>query len=120
MGAPATQTITFANPGAQNIGTTPTFTATSHSGLTPTFTSSTTGVCTITSGGTLTFILVGTCTINADQAGNGTYLSAPQVSHSFLVNAIVPGAPTSAVATAGNTSAQVSFTPPVVTGGASI
>ncbi|MBC2379941.1 autotransporter domain-containing protein [Pseudomonas sp. WS 5106] len=120
VGAPASQTITFANPGAQNFGTTPTLTATSDSGLTPTFTSSTTGVCTITSNGALTFITAGTCTINADQAGNGTYLSAPQVSHSFLVNAIVPGAPTSPVATAGNTSAQVSFTPPVVTGGAAI
>lgn len=120
VGAPASQTITFAIPGAQIFGTTPTLTATSDSGLTPTFTSSTTGVCTITSGGALTFVLAGTCTINADQAGDGTHLSAPRVTHSFLVNAIVPGAPTSAVATAGNTSAQVSFTPPVVTGGAAI
>ncbi|PYS26575.1 MAG: hypothetical protein DMG11_19395, partial [Acidobacteria bacterium] len=43
----ANQTITFANPNAQNFGTTPTLTATASSGLTPTFTSSTTGVCTV-------------------------------------------------------------------------
>jgi outer membrane autotransporter protein len=116
----ATQTITFANPGAQNFGTTPTLTATSDSGLTPTFTSSTTGVCTITSGGALTFVSTGTCTINADQAGNGSYLPAPQVSRSFSVNPVVPGAPTAVTATAGNTSATVSFTAPAFTGGTAI
>ncbi|MFZ2305964.1 MAG: fibronectin type III domain-containing protein, partial [Rhodoferax sp.] len=63
------QTITFANPGAQNFGTTPTLSASSTSGLTVTFSSSTTGVCTITSGGALTFVTAGTCTIDADQAG---------------------------------------------------
>src|SRR2546426_10778016 len=53
------QTITFANPGAQNFGTTPTMTATASSGLTPTYTSSTTSVCTITSIGVLTFVNAG-------------------------------------------------------------
>lgn len=81
------QTITFNNPGPQNFATPPTLTATSDSGLTPTFTSSTTGVCTITSGGTLTFVTAGSCTINADQDGDGTHLPAMQVSRSFAVNA---------------------------------
>lgn len=116
----AAQTITFANPGAQNYGTTPTLTASSTSGLPVSFTSSTTGVCTITTGGTLTFVTAGTCTINADQAGNGTYLSASQASRSFAVNAIVPGAPTSVVATSGDTQAAVAFTAPVNTGGSAI
>jgi hypothetical protein len=116
----ATQTITFANPGARNFGTTPTLTATSDSGLTPTFTSSTTGVCTITSGGALTFVAAGTCTINADQAGNGTYLAATQVTRSFTVNAVVPGAPTIGTATAGNAQATVAFTAPASNGGATI
>src|SRR3569623_1803722 len=58
------QTISFNNPGAQIFGTTPTLTATSTSGLTVSFSSSTTGVCTITSGGALTFVTAGTCTIN--------------------------------------------------------
>jgi hypothetical protein len=116
----AAQTITFANPGAQNFGTAPTLTATSDSGLTPTFTSSTTGICTITTGGVLTFVATGTCTINANQTGNGSYLAASQVSRSFSVNAIAPGAPTVGVATAGNTQASVVFTAPAVTGGAAI
>jgi large repetitive protein len=116
----AIQTITFTNPGAQNFGTTPTLTATSDSGLAPTFTSSTTGVCTITTGGTLTFLTVGTCTINADQAGNGSYLPATQVSRSFTVNAVAPGAPTIGTAIAGNEEATVTFTAPASAGGSAI
>jgi len=116
----AAQTITFANPGAQNFGTTPTLTATSTSSLTVSFTSSTTGVCTVTSGGALTFVTTGTCTINADQAGNGSYLAATQVSRSFTVNAVVPGAPTIGTATAGDTQATVTFTAPAFNGGATI
>ncbi|WP_240220086.1 Ig-like domain-containing protein [Rheinheimera hassiensis] len=116
----AAQTITFANPGTQNFGTTPTLTATSDSGLTPTFTSSTTGVCTITTGGTLTFIAAGTCTINANQAGDSSYLPAAQVSRSFTVNPVVPAAPTSPIATAGDTQASVAFVAPVNIGGSAI
>lgn len=116
----AGQTITFSNPGAQTFGTTPTLTATSDSGLTVSFSSSTTGVCTITSGGVLAFVTAGTCTVHADQAGNGSYLSATQVSRSFTVNPVVPGAPTAAIATAGDTQASVAFVAPVFTGGTSI
>ena len=114
------QSITFANPGAQNFGTAPTLSATATSGLPVTFTSSTTGVCTITSTGTLTFVSTGSCSIDADQAGNGTWNAAATVSRSFTVNAIVPGAPTVGTATAGDTSATVSFSAPASTGGASI
>jgi len=116
----APQTISFTNPGAQNFGTTPTLTATASSGLTPTFTSSTTSVCTITSGGALTFVTAGTCTINADQAGNSVYGAATTVSQNFVVNAVVPGAPTIGSATAGNDQAMVSFTAPSTTGGSAI
>ena len=116
----APQTITFASPGTQNFGTSPTLSASSTSGLTVTFTSSTTGVATITSGGVLTFLTTGTATINADQAGNSSYLAAPTVSRSFTVAAVVPGAPTIGTATAGVTQASVSFTAPAFTGGASI
>ncbi|WP_426289361.1 putative Ig domain-containing protein [Ensifer adhaerens] len=114
------QTITFANPGAQSFGTTPTLSASSDSGLTVSFTSSTTAVCTISPAGLLTFVSIGTCTINADQAGDSAYLPASQVSRSFVVNAVVPGAPSGVVATAGNASAEVSFVAPVNTGGAPI
>jgi hypothetical protein len=115
-----TQTITFTDPGTKTFGTTPTLTATSDSGLTVTFTSSTTGVCTITTGGVLTFVTAGTCTINADQAGNGTYTAAATVTRSFTVNPLKPGAPTIGTATAGNRQATVSFTAPSYTGGESI
>ncbi|MFZ2328107.1 MAG: fibronectin type III domain-containing protein, partial [Rhodoferax sp.] len=116
----AVQTITFANPGAQNFGTTPTLNATASSTLTVSFTSGTTSVCTITSGGALTFVTTGTCTINANQAGNGTYLAAPQVSQSFTVNAVVPGAPTIGTASTDNAQSSVSFTAPAFNGGAAI
>src|SRR5690606_6961747 len=113
----AIQTITFNNPGAQNFGTAPTLSATTDSGLTPVFTSSTPAVCTITGAGALTFVTAGTCTINADHAGNGSYLPAPQVSRTFTVNPVVPGTPTAVVATAGDTTASVTFTAPVSNGG---
>ncbi|MBZ4039633.1 autotransporter domain-containing protein [Novilysobacter selenitireducens] len=118
----AVQTITFTNPGAQNFGTIPTLTATSSAGAgyPISFSSSTTGVCTITSGGTLTFITAGTCTINADQAGDASYLPATQVSRSFIVNPVIPGAPTGVTAVAGNTQATVSFGVPASTGGSAI
>ncbi|MGI2119697.1 Ig-like domain-containing protein [Shewanella oncorhynchi] len=116
----AIQTITFANPGAQNFGTTPTLTATADSGLTPVFTSFTTGVCTITSGGALTFVTAGSCTINADQAGNSSYLPATQVSRTFAVNPVQPGSPTAVTAVAGESSASVSFTSPISNGGSAI
>jgi hypothetical protein len=116
----AIQTITFNNPGAQNFGTTPTLTATSDSNLTPTFTSASTAVCTITSGGALTFVTAGMCTINADQAGNASYLPAAQVSNTFTVNPVVPGTPTAVVATAGDATASVAFTAPVSNGGVNI
>ena len=80
-----TQTITFNNPGAQTFGTTPTLSATASSGLIVSFTSATTSVCTITSGGALTFVALGTCTINADQPGNTAISAAPQVQRSFEV-----------------------------------
>jgi hypothetical protein len=101
----AIQTITFANPGAQSFGTTPTLAATADSGLTVDFTSSTPGVCTISSGGALTFVAAGACTINADQPGSATYLAAPQVTNTFTVNPMlsmsgtVPGMAGTATAT---------------------
>ena len=85
-GGGQTQTITFANPGAQTVGTPLTLSATASSGLTVSFTSTTTSVCTV-SGTTATFIASGTCTIDANQAGNSTYAPAPMVPQSFSVTA---------------------------------
>lgn len=115
-----TQTITFSNPGSQNFGTSPTLTASSTSNLSVTFSSSTGLICSITPGGALTFLKEGSCSINADQAGNGTYLAATTVTQIFQVNAVVPGAPLIGTATAGNAQATVNFTAPASAGGASI
>ena len=80
------QTITFASPGPQTVGTPVPLVGTSTSGLTVSFSSSTPSVCTV-SGTTLTPLAVGTCTVNANQAGNATYAPAAEVSNSFTVAA---------------------------------
>jgi len=116
------QTITFNNPGSLNFGSTPTLSAsTTATGLTVSFTSGTSSVCSITSGGALTFLSTGTCTIHADQAGDAIYGAATKVSQSFVVNAVVPSAPTigSATTTASG-QATVTFTAPAFTGGSAI
>jgi hypothetical protein len=85
--APLTaQTITFNNPGTQTVGTPLTLSATATSGLTVAFTSTTPSICTVT-GTAASFSAAGTCTIDANQAGNSTYAAAPMVPQSFTVNA---------------------------------
>jgi hypothetical protein len=83
------QTITFNAPGNQTVGTPLTLSATASSGLTVTFTSQTTSVCAV-SGTTVTFVTAGTCTIQASQAGSGSWAAAIPVSRSFTVNAAKP------------------------------
>jgi hypothetical protein len=79
------QTINFGVISDKIISDTPpVLSATATSGLTVAFTSATTGVCTV-SGTSVTFVGPGTCTINANQAGNGTYAAAPQVQRSFAI-----------------------------------
>jgi len=87
--AKAAQTITFtsAAPGGAVVGG-PTYTvaATASSGLTVAFSiaPASAGVCTI-SGSTVSFVAGGTCTVNANQAGNAGYNPAPQAQQSFAV-----------------------------------
>jgi putative cell wall-binding protein len=86
--SPLSQLITFAQPAALNLGTGSTaLTATANSLLTPTFTSTTPLICSV-SGSTVTAIAVGTCTIQADQAGDASYAAAPTVTRSFAITAI--------------------------------
>jgi hypothetical protein len=116
----ASQTITFNNPGTQTFGSTPlTLVASASSGLPVTLSSATPFVCTV-SGTSLTMVATGTCTVNANQAGNATFAAAPQVTQSFGIIATVPGAPTIGAATAGNTTASIAFTAPASTGGSPI
>ncbi len=86
---PGAQTISFTStaPAAATVGgATYTVTATATSGLPVTLTVSAAaaGVCTI-AGATVSFTGVGTCVLNANQAGNASYNSAPQVQQSFAV-----------------------------------
>jgi hypothetical protein len=59
--------------------------ATASSGLPVSLASTTAGVCSV-SGTTVTFVSVGTCTIQATQPGDGTYNRAPPVSQSFYIS----------------------------------
>ena len=96
------QTISFASPGNQTLGTAPAaLVATATSGLAVSFASATSGVCTV-SGTTLTLVAVGTCTITANQAGNATYAAATAVSISFAVAAAPLTAQTISFASPGN------------------
>jgi hypothetical protein len=120
------QTITFPNPGPLTYSPSGTFTltATASSGLTVTYTSTTTGVCTV-SGSTATIVAAGTCTINADQAGNASYNAAPTMTDNITINkanqtiaftstapagAVVGGATYAVTATGGVSGNAVTFT----------
>jgi len=82
----AAQTITFASPGNQTMGTAaPVLTASASSGLPVTLTGSTGNICTV-SGNTLTLVAPGTCVITATQAGDATYAPAEGVNAIFTVN----------------------------------
>ncbi len=108
------QAISFAAPADKRLDESVTVVASASSGLTVSFTSAAPGVCSV-SGTSVTFISVGTCTINADQGGNGNWNPAPQAQRSFQVTkgnqtitftstapsgATAGGAPYSATATA--------------------
>ncbi|NDJ14810.1 MAG: hypothetical protein EBY17_27065, partial [Acidobacteriia bacterium] len=82
----ASQTITFAQPADVTFGVSA-FTVSASaapSGLTVAFASTTTNVCTL-SGVTVTIVGAGTCTLTANQAGNGSYAAATQVTRNFNV-----------------------------------
>jgi uncharacterized repeat protein (TIGR02543 family) len=83
------QTIRFAALADKTVAQSPvTVSATASSGLTVTFTTATPRVCTAggANGATITLHKVGTCTVEADQAGNDTYSPATPVDRSFSVS----------------------------------
>jgi len=88
------QTITFANPGNQTMGTAPLqLAATSTSGLPVTLASTTPSVCTVT-GTALTLMSAGTCTLTATQAGNASFAAATVVTNSLAIAAASVFVPT--------------------------
>ena len=66
------------------VGDAATVSATATSGLAVSFTSATPGICTV-SGSTVTGVNAGICTLAADQAGDGSYNAAAQVTQTFTV-----------------------------------
>ncbi len=83
----ATQTITFGAQAARPFSATPSSLsplATASSGLAVSYTSTTPAVCSIT-GASVTTITLGTCTIQANQAGNTNFSAAAPVSQSFNI-----------------------------------
>ncbi len=111
-GLQQSQTITFGSLPNQTLGSAPfTLSATASSGLPVSFASTTTSVCTV-SGTTATLVAVGTCTIQATQAGNANYSAATPVSQSFQVGDAtftITSNPTSATVAPGQ-SAVFTFT----------
>jgi hypothetical protein len=81
-----TQTISFTRqpPEPGLVGGSYTAEATASSGLPVSFSSATPSVCTV-SGATVTFVAGGTCTIDADQAGNAEYEPALTVQQQATV-----------------------------------
>jgi uncharacterized protein (TIGR03437 family) len=83
--APGSQTIAFAGPSDQTLGTKPfALSATTSSGLVVTFLSTTASVCTV-SGVNVTLVATGSCTIKASQAGNNSFAAATPVTQTFNV-----------------------------------
>lgn len=79
------QSITFADPGDDEIRNGTRDLDVSSDGLTPTLTSNTPSVCTV-SGTTVTYHGVGTCEIVATQAGDATHAAADPVTRSWQVS----------------------------------
>jgi photosystem II stability/assembly factor-like uncharacterized protein len=80
----ASQTISFGVAPSLIFGGTGSVSATATSKQPVTFTTATPAVCSI-SGNTVTALAVGTCTIAADQAGDGSYYAAPQATQNISV-----------------------------------
>lgn len=114
------QTIQFDAINAQPFGSTPQVQAIASSGLPVALSSSTPRVCSVAADGRVTLLAAGTCSIDADQAGDAATHAAARVSRSFTVLAVVPGAPriTAVVLAAG--SVEVSFQAPVFDGGSAV
>ncbi|MDQ1475116.1 MAG: large repetitive protein, partial [Actinomycetota bacterium] len=85
------QTIVFPPLSDVSLSQSPvTVNATASSGLAVSFSSLTTAVCSV-SGASVTLITTGTCTIQADQAGNGSFNPAPPIQQSFAITATAGG-----------------------------
>ena len=88
-GAPVDQTISFGALGNATLAQSPVLvSASASSGLAVTFSTTTPAVCSSggVNGASISLLTTGTCTVKADQAGNGSFNAAPSVSQGFLVS----------------------------------
>ena len=92
LGSSLAQTITFNKPANKTLPGSFTLGATATSALVVTYASATAANCTV-SGAVLTLVSVGTCTITASQAGNGTFNAAIDVSKSFAITGVAAAPP---------------------------
>lgn len=100
--APVAQTISFPQPASQTLGTGPVaLVATASSGLPVSFASTTPSTCSV-SGSTLTLVAVGSCIVDASQAGNASFNAAITVSRVITISAPAPAAQTISFASPGN------------------
>jgi uncharacterized repeat protein (TIGR02543 family) len=84
----ADQTITFGSIANKLLGISPfSLVASTSSALTIIFSSATSSVCTVASG-QVTVLTAGTCTIKANQAGNGNFNPATEQTQSFTITQI--------------------------------
>ena len=103
---PQSQTINFGPLSDRGLGSDPfSVSATASSGLAVSFNSLTPSVCTVV-GFTVTLVAVGTCTIQATQAGNSNFAAAAAVSQSFQVTAPPVTITSVTMANGGSTIAQ--------------
>lgn len=113
---PTTQTISFAALANMQLGDAPfTVSATATSGLPVSFSipNSASGVCTSTGtdGSTISLVGVGTCTVQADQAGDATYAQAPSVQRTFTVSQATPTVSITNIPSSGTAFVGSTFSP---------
>lgn len=108
------QTISFGAAPTLNEGGTGTVTATATSGLAVTFSSTTTAVCTI-AGSTVNALTIGSCIIQAEQAGDTNYTAAAPVTQTISVGA-APVVATAGTVTVTLNTAKVIDLSPFITG----
>ena len=86
----ANQTIAFSALSNRALADSPfTLVATASSGLPVQFTSTTPGICTV-NGNEVLLLMVGSCTIQADQPGNSGLNPAPPVTRTFDIGIEIP------------------------------
>ena len=116
------QSIQFAAAPTLTLGGVATVSATATSGLAVSYSSGSPAVCSVNSQtGLVRSTAAGTCTILADQAGDGTYLPALQTTQSLAVVApasvTVPGVASGVSATSGSTLSEVLVSADSIDGG---